>query len=176
MHCLLATTAFAAGTGDVAGAVESTWTTASGQIKSAVNKVVFPAMYVCCPPKPISGARRMFRFYFGCAAHSVNYAQRFFARMKGRIAMTYDNSPHRLELDGRERLTVSGVEDVDRFDENEIVMTTSAGTLIVQGESLHIDKLSLDGGELHVDGRIDSVSYEDVGGGRGGLLSRLFGG
>lgn len=90
--------------------------------------------------------------------------------------MTYDSSPHRLELDGREHLTVSGVEDVDRFDESEIVMTTSAGTLIVQGESLHIGKLSLDGGELHVDGRIDSVSYEDFGGGRGGLLSRLFGG
>ena len=42
--CLLATTAFAAGTGDVAGAVESTWTTASDQIKSVVNKVVFPAI------------------------------------------------------------------------------------------------------------------------------------
>ena len=65
--------------------------------------------------------------------------------------MTYDipSAPHRLELDGREKLTVSGVDDVDRFDESEIVMTTSAGTLIVQGESLHIDKLSLDGGELH---------------------------
>ena len=44
LSCLLATTAFAAGTGDVAGAVESTWTTASGQIKSVVNKVVFPAI------------------------------------------------------------------------------------------------------------------------------------
>ena len=40
----LGTTAFAAGTGDVAGAVESTWTTASQQIKSVVNKVVFPAI------------------------------------------------------------------------------------------------------------------------------------
>ena len=42
--CLLAITAFAAGTGDVAGAVESTRATASGQIKSVVNKVVFPAI------------------------------------------------------------------------------------------------------------------------------------
>ena len=83
---------------------------------------------------------------------------------------------HRLELVGRERLTVSGVEDVERFDENGIVMSTSAGTLIIQGENLHIGKLSLDGGELHVDGRIDSVSYEDLGDGRGGLFSRLFGG
>ena len=44
MVCLTATTAFAAGTGDVAGAVESTWTTASAQIKTVVNNVVFPAI------------------------------------------------------------------------------------------------------------------------------------
>ena len=44
MTCLMATTAFAAGTGDVAGAVESTWSTASTQIKSVVDHVVFPAI------------------------------------------------------------------------------------------------------------------------------------
>ena len=42
--CMMATTAFAAGTGDVAGAVEGTWATASGQIKSVVNNVVFPVV------------------------------------------------------------------------------------------------------------------------------------
>ena len=42
--CMMGTTAFAAGTGDVAGAVESTWQTASGQIKTVVNNVVFPAI------------------------------------------------------------------------------------------------------------------------------------
>ena len=94
--------------------------------------------------------------------------------------MPYDTLPpaatHRVERDGRERLIVSGVDDVDRFDENEIVMPTSAGTLIVTGESLHIGKLSLDGGELHVDGRIDALTYEDAPEVRGGgLFSRLFG-
>lgn len=90
----------------------------------------------------------------------------------------YNSMPqtaHRLELVGRERLTVSGVEDVERFDETGIVMSTSAGTLVVTGEDLHIGKLSLDGGELHVEGRVDSVTYEDDGAGRGGFLSRLFG-
>ena len=82
---------------------------------------------------------------------------------------------HRLELAGRERLTVSGVEDVERFDENGIVMSTSAGVLVVTGEDLHIGKLSLDGGELHVDGRIDSVAYEEGGREQGGFLRRLFG-
>ena len=82
---------------------------------------------------------------------------------------------HRLELVGRERLTVSGVEDVERFDENGIVMSTSAGVLVVTGEDLHIGKLSLDGGELQVDGRIDSVAYEEGGREQGGFLRRLFG-
>ena len=76
---------------------------------------------------------------------------------------------HRLELIGRERLTVSGVEDVERFDETGIIMSTSVGTLVITGEDLHIGKLSLDGGELH------SVSYEDGGQERGGLFHRLFG-
>lgn len=88
---------------------------------------------------------------------------------------TLPQTAHRLELDGRESLTVSGVEDVERFDETGIVMSTSAGTLVITGEDLHIGKLSLDGGELHVDGRIDSLTYEDQGGGRSGFLSRLFG-
>lgn len=82
---------------------------------------------------------------------------------------------HRLELTGREHLTVSGVEDVERFDESGVIMTTSAGTLIVTGEDLHIGKLSLEGGELFVDGRIASLSYEDSAGSQGGFFSRLFG-
>ncbi|MBQ9329549.1 MAG: YabP/YqfC family sporulation protein [Oscillibacter sp.] len=85
------------------------------------------------------------------------------------------SAAHRLELVGRERLTVSGVEDVERFDESGIVMATSAGTLVVTGSDLHIGKLSLDGGELNVDGQIDSLAYEDGGEGRGGFFSRLFG-
>ena len=95
--------------------------------------------------------------------------------------MAYETSAmnsayHHLELDGREKLTVAGVEDVERFDESCIVMTISAGVLVVTGEELHIGKLSLDGGELHVDGRIDAISYEDSSRERGGsFLSRLFG-
>ena len=82
---------------------------------------------------------------------------------------------HRVELEGREKLIVTGVDDVDRFDENEVVMSTPAGTLVVTGENLHIGKLSLDGGELHVDGHIEALSYEDEAPG-GGFFSRIFGG
>ncbi len=83
---------------------------------------------------------------------------------------------HRLTLDGRQRLVVSGVEEVERFDEEEVVMRTTAGVLVVGGSSLHIGKLNLDGGELHVDGSIDTLAYEDTGSApSGGLLRRLFG-
>lgn len=84
-------------------------------------------------------------------------------------------SAHRLELVGREQLTISGVEDVERFDETNIIMSTSAGILVITGEDLHIGKLSLDGGELHVDGRVDSISYEEGGREQGGFFRRLFG-
>ena len=51
---------------------------------------------------------------------------------------------HRLELLGREHLTVSGVEDVERFDENCIVMATCVGTLVVTGEELHQEECECD--------------------------------
>lgn len=82
---------------------------------------------------------------------------------------------HHIILEERERLSVSGVEEVESFDETTIVMNTSRGTLIIRGENLHIEKLSLDGGDLKVEGDIDALTYEDSGRERaGGLLSRLF--
>lgn len=86
-----------------------------------------------------------------------------------------NDAAHRLQLEGREKLTVAGVEDVERFDESCIVLTTCAGTLVIGGQGLHIGKLSLDGGELHVDGRINELTYEDAPSQRGGFFSRLFG-
>ncbi len=81
---------------------------------------------------------------------------------------------HRLTLEGREKLTISGVEDVERFDEGCIIMATCAGTLIVTGSNLHIGKLTLDGGELHVDGHIEGINYEEPAQPRRGLFGRLF--
>ena len=91
--------------------------------------------------------------------------------------MTYESgqsAPHHVVIENRQSLTVSGVEDVERFDENTIVLSTSMGSMVVTGEELHIEKLSLDGGDLKVEGQVDAVTYEDDGGGnRGGFLSRL---
>ena len=83
-------------------------------------------------------------------------------------------APHHVVIEERKSLTVSGVEDVERFDENTIVLSTSRGAMVVTGENLHIEKLSLDGGDLKVEGRVDSLTYEDEGREKGGFLARLF--
>ncbi len=91
--------------------------------------------------------------------------------------MAYDTNvsmPHHVVIEERRSLTVSGVEDVERFDENSIVLSTSKGIMTVTGEELHIEKLSLDGGDLKVEGSIDAVTYEEDGpGNRGGFFARL---
>lgn len=81
--------------------------------------------------------------------------------------------PHQIILEGRNSLTVTGVEEVVSFDETIIEMVTVKGTLVVRGEELHIEKLSLDGGDLRVEGTVDSLTYEDHGREKGGFLARL---
>lgn len=83
--------------------------------------------------------------------------------------------PHTLTLTSRQTLALSGVTDVSAFDENTIAMDTSLGTLTVRGENLHVEKLTLDQGELTVTGEIQSLEYDDNISQRGGFLSRLFG-
>lgn len=84
---------------------------------------------------------------------------------------------HHIILEEREQLSVSGVEEVESFDENTILLTTAQGALEIQGEGLHIEKLSLDGGDLRVEGRVNALLYEAEPGHRGGgFFSRLLGG
>lgn len=89
--------------------------------------------------------------------------------------MAYEEKqmPHHITLEGRSSLSVTGVEEVESFDENSVVMVTVKGTLVVRGENLHIEKLSLDGGDLRVEGYVDSLTYEDGGREKGGFFSRL---
>ena len=83
--------------------------------------------------------------------------------------------PHHVILEGRSRLSVSGVEDVESFDENGVVLLTVKGPLVIRGTGLRVDKLSIDGGDIHVEGRIDAMQYEDLPEQKPGLWSRMFG-
>ena len=82
--------------------------------------------------------------------------------------------PHNLILEGRRSASISGVNDVESFDENTVVLATDLGMLEIHGDNLHVNKLSVDSGELTVDGQIDSVVYTEAKGEKGGLFARLF--
>ena len=90
------------------------------------------------------------------------------------LSQAPDLSAHKLALAGRRKLTVSGVSDVESFEETAVVLHTVAGVLVIRGEGLHLQKLSLDGGEVRVDGQVDLIAYEKPASG-GSFLSRLFG-
>ena len=77
--------------------------------------------------------------------------------------------PHRLTLDERSSLSMTGVTEVVSFDENAVVLHTCLGTLVVQGQDL-----KLNGGNVAVTGKIGSLVYEEPRG-KGGWMSRLFG-
>lgn len=80
--------------------------------------------------------------------------------------------PHLLTLDNRSLLTLTGVEDVSGFDEQTISVRLSDCSLVVKGAALHISKLSLESGDVVIDGQISSLQY--LGASSGSLRSRLF--
>ena len=84
--------------------------------------------------------------------------------------------PHQLILEDRRALTVSGVSDVDSFDEQTIIVFTDMRELTVSGTGLHINKLSIETGELTMEGNIQGLSYNDdqPSTGGGGFFGRLF--
>ena len=69
--------------------------------------------------------------------------------------------PHKLQLNERKSLTMTGVTEVVSFDETAVVLQTSLGLLIVQGQQLSLKNLSLEGGQVMVEGTISALSYEE---------------
>ncbi len=94
--------------------------------------------------------------------------------MAGEERRPLAEAAHSLSMEGRRRLLVSGVTDVESFNEQEIVMGTTQGTLIVHGEELHMEKLSVDSGDVVVTGRVDALEYEDAPVKGEGFFARLF--
>ncbi len=88
-----------------------------------------------------------------------------------------NKKPHKLMLTNRRTCTISGVNDVLSFDVNEILLETEQGMLMIKGNELHVSRLSLDKGEVDIDGRMDSFTYSETAGynAKGeSLFTRLF--
>lgn len=80
--------------------------------------------------------------------------------------------PHKLTLNERKSLTMTGVTEVVSFDDTAVILHTALGTLVVQGTDLQLKTLSLDGGQVAVDGKVSALLYEEPRP-SGGWLQRL---
>ena len=67
-------------------------------------------------------------------------------------------SSHKIMLNNREKGTITGILDVLSFDENTIVLDTDMGLLTIRGKDLHVSRLTLEKGEIDIEGRTDSLT------------------
>lgn len=88
---------------------------------------------------------------------------------------TRTGRPHQILWKERKQGSVTGVTDVVSFDESAILLETDLGMLTLKGKDLHISRLSLETGEVDMEGTIDSMVYSGSGpSSKGGLLKRMF--
>ena len=84
---------------------------------------------------------------------------------------------HKVTMTNRRTCTINGVNDVLSFDVHEILLETEQGMLMIKGDDLHVNRLTLDKGEVDIDGKIDSFTYSDATGSgqkNESLLAKLF--
>lgn len=81
--------------------------------------------------------------------------------------------PHKLTLNERSNLSITGVSEVISFDDSTVILTTQLGTLAVHGSGLQLKTLSLEGGQVIVDGQVSALIYEESR--SSGLFGRLLG-
>ena len=81
--------------------------------------------------------------------------------------------PHKLTLNQREDLSMTGVTEIVSFDDTAVVLKTHLGTLLVQGQDLFLKTLSVEGGQVAVTGHICALSYEEPK--QAGFLRRILG-
>ncbi|HCD41221.1 MAG: sporulation protein YabP [Bacillota bacterium] len=82
---------------------------------------------------------------------------------------------HKLTISEREAIVVDGVNNVESFDDQEVILETTSGMLILHGRDFHIKQLNLDQGNLQIEGYVMGLEYaEETGKKARGFLERLF--
>lgn len=77
------------------------------------------------------------------------------------IQEKFQKQNHNVIMEDRKCLTVSGITDVDSFDEKTICLYTTLGEMVIQGKDLHIDSMSVETGDMVINGDIWSIVYGD---------------
>ena len=69
---------------------------------------------------------------------------------------------HKLMMLNRKSMEITGVEDVISFDTKEVLLETTMGILTIKGEDLKVNRLSIEKGELEIEGTVDSMEYSGI--------------
>lgn len=96
--------------------------------------------------------------------------------MEERSSSIITNS-HKISINNRKNAVITGVMDVLAFDLSEVLLETNQGMLMIKGNDLHVKRLSLEKGEVDVEGKIDSFLYSELVGNnkqQESFLGRLF--
>ena len=80
---------------------------------------------------------------------------------------------HTVNLTGRERAVITGVSDVDCFNEQLVVLMTTLGTMTISGSAMNLSHMNKEEGRIIIDGEFDSIEYSGKARGRGGFLAKL---
>ena len=81
---------------------------------------------------------------------------------------------HNIIMENRRKLTITGVMDIDSFDETTVIVFTDLGELTIKGASLHINKIDVDTGDLLMEGDVEQIYYTDNRPQKGGFFSKVF--
>jgi len=81
---------------------------------------------------------------------------------------------HNVIMNNCEKLSLTGVRDVEGFDENEVVCVTDRGELLIRGQNLHVDRVELSVGDVDVSGNIMALIYTGSGGKKNSIFSKIF--
>ena len=86
-----------------------------------------------------------------------------------------DIKKHFVNLKGRSAMNAGGILDVESFDDDKIIAYTTEGQITIKGAELKINRLSVEDGELEIEGIVDGVEYSDSHQTSGsGIWSKIF--
>lgn len=87
-----------------------------------------------------------------------------------------NSQDHQVAINNRQEMALTGVVSVESFDEVCILMETTCGSMVLEGEGLHITELDLGEGKVHITGKVVNLLYKPQGtrSGKGkNILDRL---
>lgn len=84
-----------------------------------------------------------------------------------------ENAMHDLVIENRKKVTMTGIIDVESFDEETIIAQSECGEILIKGRNLKISRLSVESGDMSVEGDVDAVSYSE-GKLKGNFFARVF--